>query len=269
MKQQIITTDLKILPERSLWDLILNRAFDFPKISSFLALMKNNLSRRTLILFLLVSCFVFVISGCNIEPEKRASLAAAENDTNTIALEPQASSTDDGGQASKLDEVPNTTGNPNASNPSVTNKPSATAKSPSPKSLPIIAAPQSLKVTLSIIGDAAHGTIVTEAVYAFEEGDTVLDLLKRVTREKQIHMEFRGRGAIAYVEGIDNLYEFDQGAESGWIYSVNGKIQNESAGSYILSSGDRVKWEYTLEVGEVPVDNGENGGQGSEGGNSE
>ena len=36
-----------------------------------------------------------------------------------------------------------------------------------------------------------------------------------------------------YVEGINQLYEFDCGKNSGWMYSVNGEYPNYGASSYI------------------------------------
>ena len=53
---------------------------------------------------------------------------------------------------------------------------------------------------------------------ALREGETVLELLLRVTEAKGIHVEYTG----GYVEGIGDLYERDRGDQSGWMYSVNG-----------------------------------------------
>ena len=56
------------------------------------------------------------------------------------------------------------------------------------------------------------------------EGDTVFDVLQRVCRAQGIHMESNWTPAYnsAHIEGIGNLYEFDCGNLSGWMYSVNG-----------------------------------------------
>ena len=53
-----------------------------------------------------------------------------------------------------------------------------------------------------------------------------------------------------YVEGIHNLYEFDAGPLSGWLYSVNGVFTNLSCSEYILKDGDRILFQYTLSRGE-------------------
>lgn len=103
------------------------------------------------------------------------------------------------------------------------------------------------EVKLSIIGDEEHGTILVTTAVVISKGDSVLDILKNVTRIHKIQMEFRGSGATAYVEGIDNLYELDQGPESGWIYKINGKFETKSADSYHVENGDLIEWVYTLE----------------------
>ena len=68
-------------------------------------------------------------------------------------------------------------------------------------------------------------------------------------KDKKIQMEYTGKGESVYVEGINNLYEFDKGSTSGWMYNVNGTYPNKSAGAYILKAGDTVEWRYTLDLG--------------------
>ncbi len=84
------------------------------------------------------------------------------------------------------------------------------------------------------------------------EGETAFDLLERVCRDNQIHMEFSNTPLYdsAYIEGIGNLYEFDCGEQSGWMYSVNGVFPNYGCSQYVLAAGDRVEWAYTLDLGQ-------------------
>ncbi|MFC3803401.1 DUF4430 domain-containing protein [Cohnella sp. GCM10012308] len=110
-------------------------------------------------------------------------------------------------------------------------------------------APQKAEITLSIVGDSDTGTILSPAAVELKSGDSVLDVLKRATRSRKMQMEYQGSGAAAYVEGIDNLYEFDKGAKSGWLFRVNGEFPGKSAGAYKLKSGDVVEWLYTLDMG--------------------
>jgi hypothetical protein len=95
------------------------------------------------------------------------------------------------------------------------------------------------------------GVILAPCEVAFDEGETVFDVLQRVCREKKIHMESSqtpGDGG-AYIEGINNLYEFDCGSGSGWMYSVNDWYPNFSSSSYQLEQGDVVQWRYTCDLG--------------------
>ena len=63
------------------------------------------------------------------------------------------------------------------------------------------------------------------------DGDTVLKALIAITKEKKIQMDYRGgQGATAYVEGMGNVYEFDRGQGSGWMYRVNGIFPDRGAG---------------------------------------
>ena len=98
----------------------------------------------------------------------------------------------------------------------------------------------------------ADGWILEPVTVPLEEGDSVFDLLQRVTREHKIHMEYSMSPMYgsAYIEGIYNLYELDCGEGSGWMYSVNGWYPNYGCSGYALKPGDIVEWRYTCETGE-------------------
>ena len=76
-------------------------------------------------------------------------------------------------------------------------------------------------------------------------------MLQRVCRDNGIHMEFSNTPMYnsAYIEGIGNLYEFDCGEQSGWMYAVNGWFPNYGCSRYALKDGDTVKWVYTCDYG--------------------
>ncbi len=97
----------------------------------------------------------------------------------------------------------------------------------------------------------ADGWILQPTRVEIKEGDTVFDVLKRVTRDEGIQMEFNMTPAYgsAYIEGIANLYEFDCGALSGWMYSVNGEFPGYGCSEYELSSGDIAEFKYTCDLG--------------------
>ena len=96
------------------------------------------------------------------------------------------------------------------------------------------------------------GWILEPVTVELQEGDTVFDLLLRVTREHKIHMEYAQAPMYgsAYIEGIANLYEFDCGAGSGWMYAVNGWYPNYGCSGYKLEPGDGVEWRDTCDTGE-------------------
>ena len=95
----------------------------------------------------------------------------------------------------------------------------------------------------------SNGIILQNMKVEFSEGDTVFDILVKVTRKKGIHMEYRGSGSNTYIEGINNLYEFDGGSNSGWMYSVNGVYPNYGVGAYKVKSSDVIKFNYTCNLG--------------------
>jgi pyruvate/2-oxoglutarate dehydrogenase complex dihydrolipoamide acyltransferase (E2) component len=68
------------------------------------------------------------------------------------------------------------------------------------------------------------GVILAPVKAEFTAGESVFDVLQRVCRENGIQMESTVSPAYntAYIEGIANLYEFDAGETSGWMYSVSG-----------------------------------------------
>lgn len=95
------------------------------------------------------------------------------------------------------------------------------------------------------------GTILGPTTVRFEVGESVFDLLQRVCREEAIHMEFSDTPLShhAYIEGIQNLYELDLGALSGWMYQVNGWFPNYSCSQYTVEDGDVICWMYTCDLG--------------------
>ena len=97
----------------------------------------------------------------------------------------------------------------------------------------------------------ADGWILYKSTVEFEQGDTVFDVLKRVTKAAGIQMESKWTPMYNsyYVEGINQLYEFDCGEQSGWMYSVNGWYPNYGCSSYELKDGDKIEWRYTCDLG--------------------
>ena len=97
----------------------------------------------------------------------------------------------------------------------------------------------------------ADGWILAPVQEEFSDGESVLDILLRVTQREGIHMEYAGTamGNAAYLEGIGNIYEFDAGELSGWMYSVNGTFPNFGCGQYFPQPGDEIRLVYTCDLG--------------------
>lgn len=96
-----------------------------------------------------------------------------------------------------------------------------------------------------------NGVILPATEVTFTEGEDVFTVLHRVCKENKIHMEFSEEPIYntAYVEAINNLYEFDGGELSGWYYSVNGWFPNYGSSRYALKDGDVIEWHYSCEMG--------------------
>ncbi|MBQ2866944.1 MAG: DUF4430 domain-containing protein [Firmicutes bacterium] len=95
------------------------------------------------------------------------------------------------------------------------------------------------------------GVILAKKTVTFYEGENVFQLLRREAKANKIHMEFEDTPIYnsAYIEGIHNLYEFDCGELSGWMYKVNGWYPNYGCSRYQLKEGDDVEWIYTCDLG--------------------
>lgn len=90
------------------------------------------------------------------------------------------------------------------------------------------------------------GYILPPIQIEFNEGESVFDVLKRELMKRKIHFEFSTAAYnSAYIEGINNIYEFDCGELSGWIYSVNGIVPKYSCSDYKLKNQDVVKFTYS------------------------
>ena len=110
---------------------------------------------------------------------------------------------------------------------------------------------------LELLDKSKHGLIPTDGVIlnnkniSFEEGDSVFDVLLREMKNNNIHFEYVKTPMYdgVYIEGIGNIYEFDCGARSGWLYCVNGEFPGYSSSQYKLKSGDVIEFLYTCDMG--------------------
>ena len=95
------------------------------------------------------------------------------------------------------------------------------------------------------------GCLLEATEVEFEGGESVFDVFRRVLREKKIHFEYVDASVYdsVYIEGIGNLYEFDCGSRSGWMFSVNGIYPSLGCSGYTLADGDVIVFCYTCDLG--------------------
>jgi len=110
--------------------------------------------------------------------------------------------------------------------------------------------------TIAGLGDSEFipedGCILKETTYAFAQDETVYDILVRAVKDNKLHMEKKKTGSGPrdyYICGIANIYEYDWGELSGWMYYVNGESPSVGCGEYRVKDGDRIEWLYTREIG--------------------
>ena len=87
------------------------------------------------------------------------------------------------------------------------------------------------------------GVIYAENKVTIKAGDTVFDVLLRVTKAGGIPMVHTLTAFQSeYVQSIGTIAEKEFGGNSGWTYLVNGKQPPVACSSYKLSAGDRIQW---------------------------
>ena len=158
-------------------------------------------------------------------------------------------------------EPPVTTQPPATTEPPVTTQPPATTEPPATTQPEV---PKTYNCTITIRCDtilnnmdslnpdkAAYvpesGVILQPISVEFTEGESAFDVLKRVCETANIPLEYSWQPLYDgyYLEGINHLYEFDCGDESGWMYKVNGWFPNYTISHYKLSDGDHIVLCYT------------------------
>ena len=110
---------------------------------------------------------------------------------------------------------------------------------------------------INVLGREMHELVPHDGVIFHSEdvianvGDSVFDVLQREMRSVGIHMSARHTPIVntAYVEAIGNIFEFDAGPMSGWIYRVNEYFPGFGSSMYMVEPGDVVKWLYSLDLG--------------------
>jgi len=96
-----------------------------------------------------------------------------------------------------------------------------------------------------------NGELLGVTEIEFNSGDSVFDIFRKQLREEKIHFEYVDASAYSsvYIEGVGNLYEYDCGPQSGWMYSVNGVHPGLGCSTYTLADGDAIVFNYTCDLG--------------------
>ena len=97
----------------------------------------------------------------------------------------------------------------------------------------------------------ADGVLFPTTTVVFYEGESAFNLLQREMKGAGVHLAFRNTPIYqaAYIEAINNIYEMDCGALSGWMYRVNGAFPSYACSSYLLQEGDAVEFLYSCDLG--------------------
>ena len=125
--------------------------------------------------------------------------------------------------------------------------------------------PKPAKVSITILGDTAHGD-PTKATgthtlrsnnlpqqwytgsFDVNQNSTVWDILQLVTKDTKGKISFSNPSGnyVDYVtyNGL-KLGEFTNGKLSGWMYTLNGTHPNLGVSEQFLNPGDRIVWHYT------------------------
>lgn len=96
----------------------------------------------------------------------------------------------------------------------------------------------------------ADGILLKITEVEIQEGDSVYNLLIRAAKENGLILDI-DPSFTGYIKGIGNIYEKDFGAQSGWMYRVNGKYPNVGIKGYQVSSGDVIECVYTCQKGDL------------------
>ena len=235
---------------------------------------------RTVVIAAVVLVFLGLgLARLNIEPADSAGTPQQETEPSPTAgtgpvEEPADASGPSDGKAASPSGTPEEPVSPGESAPS--EQPTETPEQPAPAEAPgeTPEEPETHTCTLEIRCDTvadtskleneavipyipSDGVILETTEAAFTPGESVFEVLKRVTRDKGIQMEFREDGLYsgAYIEGIHYLYEFDGGSLSGWMYKVNGQFPNYGCSQYTVEDGDEIVWMYTCDLGRDVGDN--------------
>ncbi len=98
---------------------------------------------------------------------------------------------------------------------------------------------ETVELTISFNGRQKDKQIMVEITSAC----SVLSVLQTAQQENAIRFESRGAGETAFVTSFDGV-ENEQGSGDNWVYRVNRKLGNKSAGLFEINPGDKLDWTF-------------------------
>ena len=123
--------------------------------------------------------------------------------------------------------------------------------------------PESVKITVSvsILGDEKHGAVdephglarggltawAEDTSVEADTAETVWDVLQRVAKSKDIELDafYSEQYGTYYIRGVNGLSEKDNGENSGWMYTVNGKHPEVGVSARFVNENDQIILHYT------------------------
>ena len=123
--------------------------------------------------------------------------------------------------------------------------------------------PESVKITVSvsILGDEKHGAVdephglarggltawAEDTSVEADTAETVWDVLQRVAKSKDIELDafYSEQYGSYYIRGVNGLSEKDNGENSGWMYTVNGKHPEVGVSARFVNENDQIILHYT------------------------
>lgn len=127
------------------------------------------------------------------------------------------------------------------------------------RSAEAIAKGEQLTVTFRLIGDTKHDNGVTDhekyvtwiptTTYTLDPGATVYDVFVQAIADNGLSQKGASGNYVSSIKAPEVLgrywlSEFDNGKNSGWMYTVNGIHPSVGLRDYILKDGDRIIWHY-------------------------
>ena len=93
--------------------------------------------------------------------------------------------------------------------------------------------------------------IFPETTLYVAKDSTVFEILREVCRTENIQLDYENNSVygLAYIKGINSIYEYDHGDLSGWMYRVNGELPGIGLGYYKVNEGDVVEILYSKNIG--------------------